>query len=177
MLNSSLYMVAILQQKLQIIFLILSTVRMPLMRQWPANGHLCGWRYLPAGLALCCMCGLWLLRWFLQIVTLTKGAVLLSREDGVRFTMFFETNSIQDYSVVVNMCACAICVAYTLLYSAWSPWIMSFCHFTKWLFLAELSENCYDGSFHRIIPRSSALGALEDQGLLEVCLSSHSQLY
>lgn len=53
---------------------------------------------------------------------------------------------------------------------------MSFCHFTKWLFLAELSEKCYDDSFHRIIPRSSALGALGDQGLLEVCFSSHSSI-
>lgn len=83
------YMIAILQQKLQNIFffLILSTARILLMRQWPANGRLSGWRYLPAGLALCCMCGLWLLRWFLQIVTLTKGAALLPREDGVRSTM------------------------------------------------------------------------------------------
>lgn len=55
------------------------TVRILLTKPWPANGHLSGWRYLPAGLASCCMCGLWLLRWSSQTVTSTKLRCSLGR--------------------------------------------------------------------------------------------------
>lgn len=48
------------------------TVRILLTRQWPASGRLSEWRSLPAGLASCCTCGLWWLRWFLPTATLTE---------------------------------------------------------------------------------------------------------
>lgn len=83
-------------------------------------------------------------------------AVLLSRE-AVLAPHLPETNSIPGNSAGVNTCVCVCCpgsIPCFILHD-----YLESCHFTKWLFLAELSGNCCNDGFHRITPRLSALGA------------------